>query len=369
METKPIRGEQRAFMTGNEVIAWAALAAGAEVMYGYPITPQSEIMHYWARLAPRYGRRFLQTEDELAAGFTTLGAVLAGEVAFTATAGPGNVLMQEPLSMAEMMRLPAVVIIAQRGGPSTGTVIYSQQEFNLTCYGGNGEGLRIVYSPSHHQELFDYTLKAFHTAWKYRFPTFILGDGYQSKMREPVTLYDPAERGLEVAPSRPLVGVPGTPGRDRPPVHLRNTYNLEEELYEALQETIEAYDRAAPEIAEWEAYRAEDAEYLVVAHGVVARAAREGVRLLRDAGIRAGAFRPITLRPFPQKELREMASRAKTVLVMESSYGQLEREIRAQLYGLTVPLKGYRRPGVGITPEEVVREVQKYATRSAAPDA
>jgi uncharacterized YkwD family protein len=161
---KPIQGEQKAFMTGNEAVAWAALAAGAEIMYGYPITPQNEIMQYWTRLAPKYDKKFLQTEDELSAGFTTVGGVLAGRRAFTATAGPGNVLMQEPMSMAEAMRIPTVVVVQQRGGPSTATVIYSQQEVTLTCFGGNGEGLRVVYSTSSHQELFDYTIKAFNTA-------------------------------------------------------------------------------------------------------------------------------------------------------------------------------------------------------------
>ena len=104
-------------MTGNEAVCWAALAAGAEIMYGYPITPQNEIMHYWTRNVPSSGRRFLQTEDELSAGFTTVGGVLAGRRVFTATAGPGNVLMQEPLSMAEAMRIPVVVVVQQRGGP------------------------------------------------------------------------------------------------------------------------------------------------------------------------------------------------------------------------------------------------------------
>lgn len=206
MATKPITGEQRAFMTGNEVVAWAALAAGADIMYGYPITPQNEIMHYWTRMAPKYERAFLQTEDEISAGFTTVGGVLAGKRAFTATAGPGNVLMQEAMAMAEMMRLPTVVVVTQRGGPSTATVIYSQQELNLTCFGGNGEGLRIVYSPASHDELFTYVIKAFNSAWKYRFPTFVLGDGYQSKMREPVTLFDPEERGINMEVCRPKIG-------------------------------------------------------------------------------------------------------------------------------------------------------------------
>ena len=138
MSEKPIQGERRAFMTGNEVVAWACLAAQADIMYGYPITPQNEIMHYWTRLGPKFGRRFLQTEDEISAGFTTVGGVLSGARAFTATGGPGNTLMQESISMAEMMRIPTVMIIQQRGGPSTATVIYSQQELTLTTFGGNG---------------------------------------------------------------------------------------------------------------------------------------------------------------------------------------------------------------------------------------
>jgi 2-oxoglutarate ferredoxin oxidoreductase subunit alpha len=141
-----ITENKKAFMTGNETAAWAALVSGADVMFGYPITPQNEIMHYWTRLAPQYGRGFLQTEDEISAGFTVCGAVQSGKKAFTATAGPGNVLMQEPFGMAEGMRLPLLAIIQQRGGPSSGTVVYSQQEVALTTFGGNGEGWRIVYS-------------------------------------------------------------------------------------------------------------------------------------------------------------------------------------------------------------------------------
>ncbi|MBE0467718.1 MAG: ferredoxin oxidoreductase, partial [Candidatus Desulforudis sp.] len=220
----PVPGDKRVFMTGNEVVAWAAVAARCDIMYGYPITPQNEIMHYWTRLAPKFGKRFLQTEDELSAGFTTIGGVMAGSKAFTATAGPGNVLMQEPLSMAEMMRLPVVVVIMQRGGPSTATVIYSQQEVILTTYGGNGEGLRMVYSTATHQELYDYTIKAFNTAWRYRFPVFVLADGYQGKMREPLTIYDPVERSVELVPTEKYVGRPGIPGTDRPPGHYRNTF-------------------------------------------------------------------------------------------------------------------------------------------------
>ncbi|MFZ5591012.1 MAG: transketolase C-terminal domain-containing protein [Bacillota bacterium] len=358
MPEKPIQGEKRVFMTGNEVVAYAALAAQADIMYGYPITPQNEIMHYWTRMAPKYGKKFLQTEDELSAGFTTVGGVLAGRKAFTATAGPGNTLMQEPMSMAEAMRLPVVLIVQQRGGPSTATVIYSQQEVTMTTLGGNGEGLRIVYSTSDHQELFDYTIKAFNTAWKYRFPTFVLGDGYQAKMRESLTMYDPEEKGIELVKPEPYVGKPGVPGVDRAPGHYRNTYNVEEELYEVLQGYFKDYDRIAPEVTEYKEIAAGESDVVVVAHGVVARAAKAAVEELRAAGKKVGLFRPVTLRPLAEKELRQAANSAKRLLIVESAQGQLARLIKDAAYGCSAELHYLFKPGVGITAEEVVEKVQ-----------
>lgn len=361
MADKPIQGEKRVFMTGNEVVAYAALAAEVDIMYGYPITPQNEIMHYWTRMAPKYNKKFLQTEDEISAGFTTVGGVLSGKKAFTATAGPGNTLMQESMSMAEMMRIPTVLVVQQRGGPSTATVIYSQQEVTLTCFGGNGEGYRIVYSTATHQELFDYTIKAFNTAWKYRFPTFILADGYQAKMREPLTIYDPAVRGIELVPTEPLLGKPGKPGVDRDPSHLRNTYNTEEELYEVVKGFEEDYRRVAPEIVEYQELNADDAEILLVAHGVVSRAIEAALPELREAGIKAGMFRPITLRPFPAEQLRKRAEKASKILVIESAVGQLDKIVKSSIFGVTTPIEGFFKPGVGFTAEEIVDKVKALA--------
>jgi len=163
-------------------------------------------MHFWAgehcsEQGKKDGLVFQQAEDEIAAGFMLIGGVLAGRRAFTATAGPGHVLMQDAFSMAEAMRIPTVTYITQRGGPSTATVIYSQQEVTLTCFGGNGNGFRIVYSPGSLQEMYDYGIKVFNTAWKWRFPTFLLGDGYSAKMMGEVELYDPAERGIKMVPT------------------------------------------------------------------------------------------------------------------------------------------------------------------------
>lgn len=358
MKDAVIQESQRFFMTGNEVVAWAALAAGADIMYGYPITPQNEIMHYWTRLAPKYGRRFLQTEDEISAGFTTAGGVLAGKKAFTATAGPGNVLMQEAAGMAEMMRLPFVCIVQQRGGPSTATVIYGQQETVLTAWGGNGEGQRIVYSTSTHQELFDYTVKAFQVAWQHRFPTFVLGDGYQAKMREPVTLRVVEAR--ELAKNEPILAL----GREFR--HLRNTYNTEEELYRVVSRHQEDWYRMAETTAEWDSVRCEDADCVIIAHGIVARAAREACGVLRAAGEKVGFFRPITLRPLAVQPLRQALQNAKRIIVAESAYGQLLKLLRDALYGISVPMDTLLRPGVGITTEDICTYYQDSKQEGAA---
>ena len=354
-------GDRRAFMYGNEVVVRAALAAKAEYLYGYPITPQNEIMHYWSRLAPAQGGKFLQTEDELSAGFATLGGIMAGARSFSATAGPGTVLFQEPLSMAEMMRIPIVLIVQQRGGPSTATVIYSQQEVFLAVFGGNGEGLRVVYSPGGHQEMYDYTIKAFDTAWRYRFPTLVLGDGYQAKMREPVVLYDPEERGMQLQPAVPFVGGEGVPGVEREPAHWRNAFSVEEELFEALQPIIHDFQHAAPFLTEMEASDLEGAEIIVTGHGIVGRSAREAVRELRAGGVPAGFFRPLTLRPFPAKDLKRILDSCPRLLVVESAQGQLAKLIRIAIGGELehrVEMYPYFRPGLGITAEEIAREVR-----------
>lgn len=358
MATKPIEGEQRAFMTGNEVVAWAALAADAHFMYGYPITPQNEIMHYWTRLSPKFDRGFLQTEDEISAGFSTIGGILGGKRCFTATGGPGNTLMQEPFSLAESNRLPLVAIITQRGGPSTGTVVYSQQEVVMTTHGGNGEGARIVYSVSSHQDIFDYTIKAFNVAWKYKFPTFILGDGYQSKMREPVTIYDPASRGITMEPVSPYLGAPGMPGVDRAPSQLHNCYNMEEELLELVEEMMADYERIAPEIVEHDTFMLDDAEIVMVAHGITWRAACEAIETLREQGIKIGGFRPITLRPFPVDALRDAVKGKKQIVIVESSYGQLKHLVQQYLYGTEpIPMDGLCKPGICIAPESIVEKI------------
>jgi 2-oxoglutarate ferredoxin oxidoreductase subunit alpha len=355
---KPFEGEKKVFLTGNEAVAWSALAAGADIMYGYPITPQNQVMHTWSRIIPPYNRKFLQTEDEISAGFANCAGAMAGKKSFTATAGPGNTLMQEPQSMAEAMRIPAVFIIQQRGGPSSGTVIYSQQELTLTTYGGNGEGWRIVYSVCNHQELFDYTIKAFNIAWTYRFPTYVMGDGYQAELREALTIYAPEERGIKMVEPQPMVGMPGKPGIDRPPVHLVNIYSLEEELYDVCMKYQADYDRITNEILESRQENTKNPEVLVIGHGVVFRSIKEAVGKMIKEGLNVGYFRPITVRPLDEKALRVAVNNAEKVLVAESSLGQLARQVKAICYGLTTPISGYFLPGMGIVAKDIEREVK-----------
>ena len=345
-------------ITGNEALVKAAIAVGAKLMSGYPITPTTEIMQYWAKAATTdKSLKLLQVEDEMAAGFTMIGAILAGVKAFSASAGPGNVLMQDAFALAENMRLPTVAFIMQRGGPSTGTVIYSQQEVNLTCFGGNGEGLRIVYSTSGVQDLYDYAIKSFNTAWKYRFPTFLLGDGYQSKMLTDVEIYDPKEKNIEIVDPTSFLLNPNKSEDEF--INLRNTYNLEEELAEVLAGHKKAFDDIAPEIIEYEDLHTLDADIVIFAHGIVAKAAKKAQDFLRNKNIRVGLFRPITLSPFPTDPARQVVKNKKAILIVESSLGQFSNLVKANLSGAD-GLKFFEmeKPAVGIDSSEIIHHVE-----------
>ncbi len=368
---------------GNHILGRAARAAGARAMYGYPITPSSEVMHFWAKEAcSDQGKKdhlvFLQAEDEISAGFMLLGGVLAGTRSFTATAGPGHVLMQDGFSMAEALRLPIVAYIQQRGGPSTSTVIYSQSETNLTCFGGNGNGYRVVYSVATPQELYDYGIKVFNTAWRYRFPTFLLGDGYLGKTMSEVEIYAPEEQGIKMVPTEaylleknrtvPLGDVVPSPELESRVVDgvsydcLRNCLNMEEEALAVNIETKKAFDLAAPVLAEHETAGDAKAPLLIIAHGSVSASAKAAVAVLAGRGIKARVFRPITLRPFPEEALRQAAKGASRIFVVESAVNQLSRFVKETLYGhCSAPIIEHFRPSMGIVPNEIAGLVEKNA--------
>lgn len=322
----------RQFLMGNQVLAQAAKDAGAKIMFGYPITPTTEVLATWVRICEENKKlKYLQTEDEMAAGFGVCGSVLAGVPSFTATAGPGTILMQDPLSMAEAMRLPMIVFIGQRGGPSTGQVIYSQQELYLTAFGGNGEGLRLVYAPSSLQELYDLTLKAFENAWKYRFPTFILYDGYLGKMKGAVEM---GSEKLVVGSGKPILTN-----------NMRNCYNLEEEVYELNMRNFSDWQKMADEICEYE-ITGKPSETIIIAYGSVAQAAK-------DAGV--FLFRPITVWPFPDEGLKKISGTVKKITIVESSLKQLSKLVRYKLQGWQGEIESIGKPALGFTPEEILK--------------
>lgn len=349
----------RQFLTGHQVVVQACIDAGATHMFGYPITPGTEILSGWIRRAQENpAMHYLQTEDEIAAGFCVAGAVMAGAKAFTATAGPGTVLMQDAMSMADGMRLPFVAIIAQRGGPSSGTVIYSQQEVNLAIHGGNGEGLRIVLSPSTVEELYRLTRRAFNVAWKFRFPTVVLTDGYLLKTRQDVVL-DFVGGNEE---THALVS-------EHTQKNIRNIYTFEEELLEELTQQKADFDEMSKEVVEFETYvgehknqnineQQEEYETLLIAHGIVGASAKDAVEQLHQNGKNIILFRPITLSPFPTEELNRLARLSKRIVIVESSMGQL-RDLVKQNLEVAREIDGLYKPAVGIEVEEIVSLLSK----------
>jgi 2-oxoglutarate ferredoxin oxidoreductase subunit alpha len=188
----------------------------------------------------------------------------------------------------------------------------------------------------------------------------VLGDGYQAKMREPLTIYDPAERGIEMVKTEAMVGLPGTPGVDRPTQYLRNTYNTEAELYDAVMDIAKDYEKATPELVEWQEFNTdEEMDVLILAHGVVSRAAQGALEMLKASDVKVGHFRPVTLRPMPAEQMRKAAAKAKKILLVESAYGQFLKLVQESLYGMDKPIETILRPGVGITAEEIVDRIKE----------
>lgn len=336
---------------GNEILAKAAFDAGAKMMFAYPITPSTEILETWVKFCEKEPQlKYQQSEDEMAAGFSVIGSCMAGVPAFTASAGPGNTLMQDAFSMAEALRIPTVAMIMQRGGLSTSTVIYSQEEVTLTCFGGNGEGFRIVYSPSYLQELYDYTHKAFEVAWKYRFPTFILADGYLGKMKGAVEIKSNELRIMNQG-YQPIL---------KEGVNLRNCYNMEEEIGKIILDYSDDFAKMRQEVEEAESYQTEGAKIIVVAHGIVAAAAKMAISHLRRQEIPVGLFRPITLRPFPSRVASEVLKKADRLITFESAQGQMARLLKDELYSINLPLTEVNKPAVGFTPEEIDETIRSY---------
>src|SRR5574340_109219 len=298
---------------GNEAIVKAAVLAGCRAFYGYPITPASEIAEAAAFYLPRAGGVFVQAESEVAAINMIYGAAAAGVRAMTASSGPGLSLMQEGISYLAGAELPCVIVDVVRGGPGLGNIAPEQSDyFSMVKGGGHGNYRNLVLAPASVQEMADLTMLAFELADRYRNPVILLTDGFVGQMMEPIEL----EEHEITLPEKPWA-VRGTPETQK---NLITSIYLEPDDLEAHVRHLEEKYKLAQELEpRCETYMADDAEVLLVGYGIVSRVLRSAVEQARAQGLRAGLFRPITLWPFPSKQLAKAAERCRSVLVVEMS--------------------------------------------------
>jgi 2-oxoglutarate ferredoxin oxidoreductase subunit alpha len=353
MKTEP---EQPQLMKGNEALAEAAIRAGLQGYFGYPITPQSEILEYLSEELPKRGGVVLQAESELAAINMVYGASGAGARVMTSSSSPGISLMQEGLSYMASAQLPCLVVNVNRGGPGLGTIQPSQGDyFQATKGGGHGDYHLIVLAPSSVQEMADFVFEGFHLAEQYRNPTMILADGALGQMMEKVVLPEP---GTLPRLDRPWATTGKPSWRER---NIITSLFIQPEKMEEVNLMLQAkYQRLQKEVR-FETIGVEDAEVLIVAYGLTARIAQKAMELAREGGLRVGLLRPITLYPFPSEAISSIAKRILSILVVELNAGQMVQDVRLAVNGRRpVYFKG-RMGGMIITAEEIVEELEVLA--------
>jgi len=341
-------------MCGNEALAEAAIVAGCDAYFGYPITPQNEIPAYMSRRMPEEGRVFVQCESELAAINMVFGASATGKRAMTSSSSPGISLMQEGISYLAGAELPAVVVNVMRGGPGLGNIAPSQADyFQATRGGGHGDYRTIVLGPSSVQELVDCMPLAFDLADQYRMTVVILADGILGQMMEPVVIEKKTQRKL---PSKDWAL---TGAKDRPQHIIRSLW-LGEGVLEELNYKLKAkYEQVEKSEVLCEQDEVDDADIVVVAYGIAARIVRGAVTKARKEGIKVGWVRPITLWPFPTEQISKAAEEFRIFLVVEMSCGQMVEDVKLAIAG-KAPVVFYGRPGGGVpTVEEIFDKIKQ----------
>ena len=339
-------------MKGNEAIAHAAIRCGADAFFGYPITPQSEIIETLSLLKPweTTGMVVLQAESEVASINMVYGGAGAGKRVFTTSSSPGVALMQEGISYMAGAELPGVFVNVQRGGPGLGTIQPSQSDyFQATRGGGNGDYNVIVLAPNSVQEMADFVDLAFELAFKYRNPAMILSDGVIGQMMEKVVLppQKPRRTEEEVLKECPWATF-GRKGERTP--NIITSLELKPEVMEVRNLHLQKkYKKIRETEVRYETMQCEDAEYIIVSFGSAARIGEKAIEQAREEGIKVGLFRPITLWPFPSKEIVEVAKNTKGILVSEINAGQMVQDVRLAING-ALPVEHFGRLG-GIVPE------------------
>jgi 2-oxoglutarate ferredoxin oxidoreductase subunit alpha len=350
-------GETR-LMKGNEAIAEAALRAGCDAYFGYPITPQSEIIEYLASQEPhkRTGMVLLQAESELGAINMVYGAAGTGKKAMTSSSSPGISLMQEGISYMAGSELPCLIVNIVRGGPGLGTIQPSQADYaQATKGGGHGDYKLIVLAPASVQEMSDFVPLAFDLAFKYRNPVMILSDGVIGQMMEKVELFDQKPRATEFDQSWATTGK--TPDRER---NIHTSLDLDPARFERHNHHLqEKYRKIMENEVRFEKIECDDADYIIVAYGSSARICQKTIKLAREKGIKAGLLRPITLFPFPVTEVENLADNVKGFMAVELSAGQMVEDVKLAV-GKKKKVEFYGRMGGMIpTPVEILNVLKE----------
>ncbi len=345
---------EKVLMKGNEALAEAAIMAGSRHYLGYPITPQTEIAAYMAKRMPKVGGTFLQAESEIAAINMVMGVSAAGKRAMTSSSSPGISLKGEGLSYLAGCDLPAFVVNVQRGGPGLGGIQPSQSDyFQATRGTSHGDYHMLVLAPASVQEMVSMTFKGFDLADKYRMTVMLLADGTMGQMMEPVSL----DMG-EVTEYDKSWAVTGTKCERKQNI-VNSLFLKPEELEKKNFERYERYKTIEENEVMYEEYLMDDADICVVAFGIAARISKNAIDMARAKGIKVGMLRPITLWPFPKKELRAIADRVKNFVSVELSMGQLIDDVRLATECTKPVLLCNRTGGMIMTPEEVLAKIEE----------
>ena len=344
-------------MKGNEAIAEAAIRYGADGYFGYPITPQSEVIEYLMMEKPeeRTGMVVLQAESEIAAINMIYGAAGSGKRVMTSSSSPGISLKQEGITYIAGAELPCLLLNVVRGGPGLGTIQPSQSDyFQAVKGGGHGDYKLIVLAPSSVQEMYDFVEIGFDLAFKYRNPAMILSDGAIGQMMEKVELGEQQERMSQekIIEKYPWATTGKTKDRERNIITSLELDSGKMEIFN--QKLVEKYKEIEENETRFEEIQCEDAEYILVAYGTSSRISQKTVQLARKEGIKLGLLRPITLFPFPKKKIAELAERVKGFLSVEMSAGQMVEDVQLAVQG-KVPVEHFgRMGGIVPAPEEVL---------------
>ena len=342
---------QQYMMKGNEALAEAALRAGCRYFFGYPITPQTEISAYLSKRMPKIGGTFLQAESEVAAINMVLGASSVGARVMTSSSSPGISLKTEGISYIAGSDLPCLIVNVQRGGPGLGGIQPSQADyFQATKAPGHGDLHIMVFAPASIQEIVDMVGRAFDKADQFRMPAMLLADGALGQMMEPIAFPDESEE--KKLPEKPWAAT-GTKGNRKPNI-INSLYLNPNQLENSIRERFERYEKIKENEVLYEEVMTDDADIVLVAYGITSRICKTAVNKARQEGIKLGLIRPITLWPFPEKAIAEIASHAKAFISVEMSMGQMVDDVRLAVNG-KCPVHFFGRTGGVIpTPDEVL---------------